>query len=61
MCAVGRLGWGLEVVGFGVGAGGCAVAGHEGDRGTGDGGLAAAIAQNGQSCLLVIGWLQELR
>ena len=47
--ATGRVGSGLEVVGFGVGDGGCAEEGQDGERGTGEGGLAVEMAQNGQS------------
>lgn len=47
--ATGRVGSVVEVVGFGVGGGGCAEEGQDGERGTGDGGLAVEMAQNGQS------------
>ena len=47
--ATGFVGSGLEVVGFGVGAGGCAEEGQDGESGTGEGGLAVEMAQNGQS------------
>ena len=47
--ATGRMGSGVEVVGFGVGDGGCAEEGQDGERGTGEGGLAVEMAQNGQS------------
>ena len=47
--ATGRVGTGVEVVGFGVGDGGCAEEGQDGERGPGEGGLAVEMAQNGQS------------
>ena len=47
--ATGRVGAVLEVVGLVVGDGGCAEEGQDGERGTGEGGLAVEMAQKGQS------------
>ena len=58
MWATGLVGSGVDVVGLGVGGGGCAEEGQEGSGipGRGEGGLERAIAQKGQDGSVML-WL----
>lgn len=58
MWATGLVGSRVDVVGLGVGGGGCAEEGQEGSGmpGRGEGGLESAIAQKGQDASVML-WL----
>ena len=55
MWAIGGVGWEVDVVGFGVGGGGEKEWGEVGEGMEDEGGLEVAIAQKGQSVLVLLG------